>query len=510
MSRGQFVVLTILLTAAVLTGAVAGVAMLGPWASASAQELQLAPSPSAASAVVAPSFADLAERAIPSVVLVRNTAITREDPHSQLPFFRRFFREPFGDAQPPERAPERRQDSSGSGFFITEDGYLLTNRHVVDGADRLEVRDSDDNSYPAKLVGIDPALDLALLKVEGHGFPALPLGDSESLRVGEWVVAIGNPIEYRSSVTVGVVSGKGRQINGFDLRDVGSYIQTDAAINFGNSGGPLLNARGEVIGINTAIVRGAGGPLMSGAANTIQGIGFALPISKVKPVLDQLVRTGTVKRGYLGVSVQAVDAERADYLGLDQRRGAYVARVEKGMPAAKAGIQEDDVILAVDGSEVKDSAQLVDRISSKAPGETVNLTIWRDGHELQVSVKLGVRPTGDDQPQPAAEGDEEEEEHVTDLGISVTPLPPSMRDGLERAGIEGLLITHVDVASNAYEKGVREGQVLMDINDMPVRTLDEYRKAAAKIEPGQVVKARIAFSGGDKVLVFFRAPAGDD
>ncbi|MDQ7007623.1 MAG: Do family serine endopeptidase [Acidobacteriota bacterium] len=509
MSRGQFVVLTILLTAAVLTGAVAGVAVLGPWGAVSAQELQLAPPPSPASAVVAPSFADLAERAIPSVVLVRNTTITREDPHAQLPFFRRFFREPFGDGQAPERAPERRQESSGSGFFITEDGYLLTNRHVVDGADRLEVWDVDDNSYPAKLVGIDPALDLALLKVEGKGFPALPLGDSEALRVGEWVVAIGNPIDFRSSVTVGVVSGKGRQIN-FDPRDLGSYIQTDAAINFGNSGGPLLNARGEVVGINTAIIRGAGNPLMSGAANTIQGIGFALPISKVKPVLDQLVRTGTVKRGYLGVSVQPVDEERADYLGLDRRRGAYVARVEKGMPADKAGIQEDDVILAVDGNEVKDSAHLVDRIASKAPGETVKLTIWRDGHEVEVSVELGVRPTAGDEPPPAMEEEPDEEGQVTDLGISVTPLPRSMRESLEKAGIRGVLITHVDVASNAYEKGLREGQVLMDINDMPVRTLDEYRKAAAKVKPGQVVKARIAFSGGDKILVFFRAPSGDE
>ena len=510
MSRGQFAVLTVLLSVAVVVGAVAGVFFMGSSGSASAQELHLAPPPASSSAIVVPSFAELAERAIPSVVLVTNTSVTSEDPHADLPFFRRFFREPFGDNKQEQRpAPERRQVSTGSGFFITEDGYLLTNRHVVEGADQLKVRDSDDKDYDAELVGVDPALDLALLKVDGSGFPALALGDSNSLRVGEWVVAIGNPISFRSSVTVGVVSGKGRRL-GFDPNDLSSYIQTDAAINFGNSGGPLLNVRGEVVGINTAIIRGDRSPFSFSQSNLVEGMSFALPISKAKPVLDQLVSTGTVKRGYLGISVGPIDEEKAEYLHLPGTKGAYVNRVDKDTPADSAGVREDDVIIDVDGQPIGDQSELVDTISSHRPGEKVRLGIVRKGERMNITVTLGTRPTGKESAAPAPSGVSPSGDEVTDLGISVSPLPPSMRDALESAGVEGLLITHVDIGSNAYEKGLREGMILMDVNDMPVRSLDDYRKAAKNVQPGQVVKVRVAFSSGDQALIFFREPEKGD
>ncbi|MCU0252929.1 MAG: Do family serine endopeptidase [Acidobacteria bacterium] len=500
-----------------------GAAALAP-ANADLSSLKLAPPAPPAPAVAAPSFADLAERAIPSVVQIASTRYVddQQDPHQMFrdnPFFRRFFEEeqPQQEEEPQQeqRPRSRPEQSGGSGFFFTTDGYVMTNRHVVEKAEDLRVRTSDDREFEAKLIGIDPYLDLAVIKIEVDApVPALPLGSSDSLRVGEWVVAIGNPIMYRNSVTAGVVSGKGRRL-GFDATELGDYIQTDAAINFGNSGGPLLNARGEVIGINTAIMRNDGNPFR-GREGLIEGIGFALPIDAARRSLDQLVATGTVRRGYLGVSVGVLSADAASFYGLPNNKGALVQRVDEDTPAAKAGVKQEDVILAVDGRPVSNSTELVNAISAKRPGESVRLDIWRFDAPTKTSKKLAIDVTlaerrigleeeeGRATPTPAPK----ETDSETSLGITVRPVRPEMRESLEKRGIRGVLVTEVDPASNAYREGLRPGGVITDVNGKPTPTVADFRSVVKGVKPGDVVRVILrSTDGGDQALVFFRAPA---
>jgi serine protease Do len=504
------------------TGSGAGATALAP-ASIDSSQLKLAPPPPPAAAVAPPSFADLAERAIPSVVQIASISYVtdQQDPHEMFrdnPLFRRFFEEeqqqPEGepDTEPPPRS--RPQQSGGSGFFFTTDGYIMTNRHVVEKSEELRVRTSDDREFEAKLVGVDPYLDLAVIKIESdQPVAALPLGNSDALRVGEWVVAIGNPIMYRNSVTAGVVSGKGRRL-GFDATELGDYIQTDAAINFGNSGGPLLNARGEVIGINTAIVRNDNP--FRGREGLIEGIGFALPIEAARRSLDQLVSTGTVRRGYLGVSVGPLSADGASFNGLPDNKGAVVQRVDPDTPAAKAGVQQADVILAVDGRPVSNSTELVSAISAKRPGDSVRLEVWRydtqakTGQKLAFNVTLAERRIGLEEqegraaPTPAPR----ETESETSLGLTVRPVRPEMREPLEKRGIRGVLVTEVDPASNAYREGLRPGAVITDVNGKPTPSVADFRAVVQGIKPGDVVRVIVRTTdGGDQGLIFFRAPA---
>ena len=499
-----------------------GAAAMAP-ANADLSQLKLAPPAPPAAAIAPPSFADLAERAIPSVVQIASMRYVedQQDPHEMFrdsPFFRRFFEEeqpqpdaPEGD-EPPQSRPER---SGGSGFFFTTDGYIMTNRHVVEKAEDLRVTTSDDREFEAKLIGVDPYLDLAVIKVESDKpFPALPLGSSDALRVGEWVVAIGNPIMYRNSVTAGVVSGKGRRLNTFDRSELGDYIQTDAAINFGNSGGPLLNARGEVIGINTAIVRNDGNPLR-GREGLIEGIGFALPIDAARRSLDQLVSTGTVRRGYLGVSVAVLSENGASFYGLSDARGALVQRVDEDTPAAKAGIRQEDVILAVDGRPVSNSTELVNAISAKRPGDVVRLDVWRfdtqakRGQKLAIDVTLAERRIGlnEEEGRAAPAPVPKETESETSLGITVKPVRPEMREPLEKRGIRGVLVTAVDPTSSAYREGLQPGVVITDVNGKPTPTVADFRSVVQQIKPGDVVRVIVRTQDGDQALIFFRAPA---
>ncbi len=498
-----------------------GAAALAP-ANAELSQLKLAPPPPPAPAVAPPSFADLAERAIPSVVQISSMRYIEDaqDPHEMFrdnPLFRRFFEEEQqppdapGDGQRPRSRPER---SGGSGFFFTTDGYIMTNRHVVEKAEDLRVRTSDDREFEAKLVGIDPYLDLAVIKVESDKpLAALPLGSSDALRVGEWVVAIGNPIMYRNSVTAGVVSGKGRRLNG-DATELGDYIQTDAAINFGNSGGPLLNARGEVIGINTAIVRNDGGPF-GGRGGLIEGIGFALPMDAARRSLDQLVTTGTVRRGYLGVSVSPLSENGAAFYGLPDASGAVVQRVDADTPAAKAGVRQEDVIISVDGRPVSNSSELVNAISAKRPGDVVRLDIWRfdtqakRGQKLALDVTLAERRIGleEEEGRAAPVPSPKEAESETSLGITVGPVRPEMREMLEKRGIRGVLVTAVDPTSNAYREGLQPGAVITDVNGKPTPTVADFRSVVQGIKPGDVVRAIVRSMDGDQALIFFRAPA---
>lgn len=536
MARGRTFVVTMMVTGAALAGAF--VATLAPPVStAIAAELDLAPPPAPSAAVNAPSFADLAERAIPSVVSITSRRFVEEeaaDPHDfmQNPQLREFFRRQFGmgdendegeggedssPGTPRSRPRERVERSGGSGFFITADGYILTNKHVVDGASELFVRTSEmddqrEAGMTARVVGVDPYLDLALIKVDGRtDFPPLSLGDSDSLRVGEWVIAIGNPIIFRNSVTVGVVSGKQRRIEG-GASSLSNYIQTDAAINFGNSGGPLLNARGEVVGINTAILRNAG--IAGGSmyeSGYVQGVGFALPISPVRRVLDQLAGTGTVKRGYLGVSVGAVTEEAARYNDLDSTRGAYVARVDEGTPAEKAGVQKDDIILAVDGKQIGPSDELVAAISARRPGDKVKLSIWREKKPIDITVTLAERTVGlasnengNRRPSRESGAQPAEPETASALGFSVSSLSDELRRRLG-GRVEGVLITEVDARSAAAMRGVTEGLVVVELNGQPTPSVSAFRKAADGVKPGQVVRLRVR-QGRDEAALYFTAP----
>lgn len=504
MSRPEFVGKGLMMGAAVIAGAV--LAAVVPPVERAADGLKLAPPPREAPAAALPSFADLVERAIPSVVKVTSRKAVTEPEGGSLfdnPLFRRFFRHQNPHA-PGGSQPQVQQ--AGSGFFFTTDGYILTNKHVIENGDTFRIQTNDGDLLDAELVGTDPYLDFAVLKVDAdREFPALPLGDSESLRVGEWVVAIGHPLIFNYSVTVGVVSGKGRRIAD-NPGELGEYIQTDAAINFGNSGGPLLNSRGEVVGINTAIIRN--GRVAFGEEQLVEGISFALPITPVRHVLEQIVRTGTVKRGFLGVTVSPVDRLVARYYGLEKPRGAVVEAVTEGMPAAEAGLRPGDIVLEVEGQPIADSSSLVRVISDHAPGDKVELVIWRDNSEHRLVVELAERPVSPSEASAAPEESREEAEPESESGLGFTVEAPSAEDREELAdrGLEGVWITDVEPNSSAADRGIRPGLLLMELNGRPIRSVEDYRRAVEEIASGSVVRARVADPGRSEALVFFEAP----
>lgn len=477
---------------------------------------------SATGAVRPPDFADIVKAAIPAVVTVRNTSVRKvsdEDvPHRFFrddPFFRYFFGPRRQDERGEERPRTQRLLSSGSGFIVSSDGYILTNHHVVEGATRLVVTLSDGSRHDAKLVGTDPLLDLALLKIEpgGRTLPTLPLGDSDRLEVGEWVIAIGNPVELENTVTVGVVSGKGRQLPVGSLDPaLARLIQTDAAINFGNSGGPLLDAVGRVVGINTAILRG------QVLSPLVEGIGFAIPINQARAAAEQLRTRGSVERGYLGIGMNPDDIteEAREYYRLPDRNGVIVANVEPGTPAAQAGLERGDVIRKVNGESVKNSRDLLDKIASRRPGERVDLEVFRDGRTFEVTVTLGSRPERvriatereEEERSGGEEGDEAGRAATRRLGISVQPLTERARVALDYpAGVEGLLVTDVEVDSVAEDEGIREHDVIAAVNGRPVRTLSDWNAAVRGLKEGQTVQLDVVSPGGaGRRFVFLRVP----
>lgn len=520
MKRSQFITLIAVVALSIVLGMLAS-AMLGldgtgvrAEEGSRPQEALVLPAPDGhAPPVGLPAFAGLVEEAIPAVVSITSISFrsAAENPHRNLddPIWNWFFRRQ-PEAEPDEEeAPERpreRSESGGSGFVISENGYILTNHHVVEDADRVEVSFSDGSEHEAYVMGTDPAIDLALLKVEAEGLPTLALGDSEALRVGEWVVAIGNPANFDHSVTVGVVSGKGRRfpLGGTDY-SLSEFIQTDAAINFGNSGGPLLNTRGEVVGINTAITR-------SGANGLIQGIGFAIPIDKVRSVLEQLRETGRVSRGYLGVNIQDVDQLVQESYGLDEARGALIQTVESDTPAEQAGLRPGDLILGFDGDDVADTQDLIGRISALPPGETIRLDLLRGKERMVVEVTLGDRSLltsrGGETPLPEPEPQESDE--VVEMGFTVEPLGRQERRQLGVEDIEGVLVTAVDSDSAAWEAGLRRGTVILEVNRRAVGSLSEYREALEGVTSGSVLQLRTAnlIRRGELAerYLFFRVP----
>jgi serine protease Do len=424
------------------------------------------------------NFADVAERINPAVVNI--DATSRRRPRSQTtnqnggrPPRPDVFEDPFEQRRRGD-APRR---GAGTGFIIDDDGHILTNHHVIEGADRITVKLTDGRSLRADVIGSDPDTDIALIKIDSDKkFPSAVMGDSTDLRVGEWVCAIGNPLAYEHTVTVGVVSFIGRKL--FDM-SLDNYIQTDAAINFGNSGGPLINARGEVIGINSAISRQA------------SSIGFAIPINQAKLILPQLKERGHVQRGYIGVALRDVDPDLQRSLRLTQSSGALVQDVTTGSPAERAGLKPYDLIIAVDGMEVATNDILIREISAREPGSTARLDVLRDGRSRQVLVKLAERlntrttisrngPGGRD-PAPS----QQQSFGPADLGLTVIEIDAANAHRFDvPAGMTGLLVQRVEPMSAAHDAQIDRGQIILEVNRQPVDSVADFRRVLANVRPG--------------------------
>lgn len=432
--------------------------------------------PATADARGAPDgFADLVETLSPAVVNVSTTQVisgrAEEGPNFEFPPgspFRDFF-DQFNN-RPREDRP-RRATSLGSGFVIDAAGFIVTNNHVIEGAEKITVTFSNDETFEAELIGRDAKTDLALLKVDaGRKLPFVPWGASDKARVGDWVIAIGNPLGLGGTVTAGIISARQRDINSGPYDD---FIQTDAPINRGNSGGPLFNLDGQVIGINTAIYSQSGGSI---------GIGFSIPSALAEGVIDQLRKFGTTKRGWLGVQIQGVTDEIAESLGLKDTSGALVAGVLENSPAEAAKMQTGDVILEFDSRKVDESRRLPRIVAETEVGRTVNVVIWRDGKQKIVKVTLGELEKFDQAnlQKPEGRAEEPKQQAISELGIELSTVTPGLA---ERFSIvpdkEGVVITQVDPDSAAAEKGLREGDVIVEVNQEKVGAPDAV---AAKIK----------------------------
>ena len=415
------------------------------------------------------SYADTVDRVAPAVVTVhasRRVRAPQQFPFFDDPFFRQFFG---GAGVPRGRSPQTEvQHALGSGVIVRADGYILTNHHVIDGAEDIKVDMISNGTYSAKLVGSDAASDLAVLKISGSGLPLLQLGDSDKVRVGDVCLAVGNPLGVGESVTAGIISAKGRSTDNVGGGSFQDFLQTDAPINQGNSGGALVNTRGELIGINSQILSSNGGNI---------GIGFAIPSNMARNVMNQLIGKGSVHRGMLGVKVQAVTSDIANGLGLKQVRGALVSDVNSGGPADKAGLKTGDVILQVNGRDVNDSNSLRNEIASFAPGTQVALTIVRDGNQQQLHVTLGELT-----PESARAAEEGggggQEGGAAKLGITVSPLTPDRASQLGlRRGATGVVIDDVDPNGPAAQAGLQQGDVIQEVNRQAVRSPTDVRNA---------------------------------
>jgi serine protease Do len=420
------------------------------------------------------AFTAVADRATPSVVNVstvpKRGAASEESPERFREFFGEEFYERFFRRRPREEAR-----ASGSGVIVDPKGYILTNNHVIENAQDINVRLSDGRKFTAKLVGRDPKTDLAVLKVDASGpLPAAELGDSDQLRVGQWAIAIGNPFGLDRTVTVGIISATARTRVGVTQYE--NFIQTDASINPGNSGGPLLNLDGKVIGVNTAIVAAG------------QGIGFSIPINQAKDVMRQLIAGGRVVRGWLGIAIQDVTDELAATFGVKEREGVLVADVMKGGPAEAAGMKPGDVIVELDGGPIKEVPELQRRVAGVAPGGLVRLTVMRDKKPVRLHVKIGEMPG-----EEPVEADAQDEEG---WGLGVEPLTGEAALRLNLPVMGGLLVAEVAPGGPADKAGLRRGDVIVEVGRQPVREAAALYKALAQLKPGE------------QILVYVHRPSG--
>ncbi|MGD9173111.1 MAG: Do family serine endopeptidase, partial [Desulfobacterales bacterium] len=419
------------------------------------------------------SFNRLAVLVSPAVVNIRTVKTIK----GGGPVFRQFQRDPWGKEGPfkdfferffgDEMQKEFKQPSLGSGFIIDKAGYVVTNNHVIEDADQIKVKLKDEREFNAAIVGRDPNTDIALLKIESNqNFTTVKLGDSDALQVGQWVVAIGSPFGLEQTVTAGIVSAKGRVIGSGPYDD---FIQTDASINPGNSGGPLLNMLGEVVGINTAIVASG------------QGIGFAIPINLARDIIVALKNEGEVIRGWLGVAIQDLSAELAEYYNIESKKGVFVADVFEGDPADQAGIKPKDIILAVNGEKITTSRQLTSIIAKIPVNDSAKIKILRDGKAKTFKVKIAKRP------EERLAGPGRPPEQTEEFGIRVSDLTPEIAQRFNIDESAGVIVTQVESGSKGDGADVRVGDIIKEINRRPVKNTSEYESLLRDIEPGEAV-----------------------
>lgn len=434
------------------------------------------PSPDPPAAVMAPSsFTEVAQKVSPSVVNISTERVVHRsgDPtfrHFEGPFgkddpFKDFFERFFGEI--PRR--QFKQRSLGSGFILDRQGHIVTNFHVIENADKIKVKLKNDKEYDAEIVGHDSKTDIALVKLkQGGSFHAVNMGDSDRLKVGEWVVAIGSPFGLEQTVTAGIVSAKGRVV-GFGPYD--DFIQTDASINPGNSGGPLVDMKGDVVGINTAIVSRSGGNV---------GIGFAIPINLARSIIDELKTSGEVVRGWLGVAIQDLSPELAEYYGVKDGKGALIGEVFPGDPADKAGLKPKDVIVEIDGKAVEDSRALSRRIAGVPVGKEIAVKVIREGDEQTFGVKIAKRT----EEKETASGKQAEEE---DLGMAVANLTRELAARFDLLETEGVVVVRVEEEGSAADAGVEEGDLILEIDHKAVKSLDDYISKVKNVKKGETV-----------------------
>ncbi len=409
---------------------------------------------------ISKSFIEAAKIATPAVVSIKVKGRAKEKSIGNVPFTEDFFRQFFGTPKqnnPPERSPEML--GQGSGFLVSPDGYILTNSHVIREADTISVLFNDGQELEGKVIGHDPNTDLAVIKVEGKEFPFLKLGDSSDLEVGQWVLAIGNPLGLQASVTAGIVSAKGR--SELDILKIEDFIQTDAAINMGNSGGPLVDLNGNVVGINTAIVSNAGGYM---------GIGFAIPSNIALHIMDQLISSGEVTRGFLGVNLQRVDSNLAISFGLKKAEGALVADVSHNSPAEQGGLKQGDVILKINNTPVQNRTSFRNQIALMKPGTKLSLEISRNGQIQNLAVVLGAFPQAE-----AVLANNK-------LGLEFENLTKETAKNLDLLNEQGVLISKVNPGSIAALAGIRKGGVLIAVNHVKVSKVSEVKELIEKTD----------------------------
>jgi serine protease Do len=414
-------------------------------------------------------YSSVIDPALPAVVNIESTKVVKQQNNFPGFFSQPFFQQFFGQQMQPQQPQSEREESLGSGVIVNPNGYIITNNHVIAGAQNIQVFTSERQEYTAKLIGTDPQTDIAVLKIDATNLPTLTLGDSDNLKVGDVVFAIGDPFGIGETATMGIVSATRRAMEG-QIEHYENFIQTDASINPGNSGGALIDLHGDVIGINTAIIAG-----QQGGGN--EGIGFAIPINMAVNIMNQIVEHGKVVRGYLGVHVQHVTPAMAKTFGLSHGGGALVADVSPDGPAAKAGLQRGDIIEDLNGRSVLDSEELSVEISQMAPGSVAHLTVFRNGQTLQKDVTLGTLPTiGKGESAPGAGPG------AALQGLEVQSLTPDIRQQLNlSADVQGVVVSNVDPNSPAAVAGIQQGDVIEEINHKPVHNMDEYQAAASGI-----------------------------
>ncbi len=451
------------------------------------------------------AFAKISEKASPAVVGIKaSQTVTQQmpdwpfgDPFSDDDVFEHFFGRP--SPRQHQRSPQTPQTrkfqqlAQGTGFIVSADGYILTANHLVGEAEKVMVKQGNNQEIEAKVIGTDPDSDVAVIKIDGNDLPFLELADSDKLEVGEWVLAIGNPFGLTHTVTAGIVSAKSR--SGFRLAEYEDYIQTDAAINPGNSGGPLLNLDGKVVGINTAIISPGGRSYWAGNV----GIGFAIPINMAKSIYKQLVETGKVARGFLGVGIQDLTAENAPFFGLKQdTKGVLVPEVTKGSAAEKAGLKPGDVIIELNGKPIEAAKELQGRVGSLKPDTDVELVVLRDGKRETVSAKLSERPA---KGQVAKGGPETLEK----LGLSVQNLTDDLAKQYGYEGLTGVIVTQVESGSIAELAGITPGALIMEVNRKPVENTKAFKQAIEDAAKEDAVLLRIK-QGQAAIFVVLKLP----